>query len=114
MNTLKRFAPQVPFRLASLFAVWVPLVLMSGCTSLPSQDAMQSFVYNVFHGWQQNRCVHSAGDTSPLGPCYRSVADYEDYKKARESLNKDPDKCIEKTNTPAAAKTCPPNGSPGH
>jgi hypothetical protein len=94
-------------------AVLAASLTLSACSAVPSQDSVQSFVYGLFHGWQQNRCVRSAGDTSPQGPCYKAVADYEDYKKARESLNRDPDKCVEKAAGPLSAPTCPQNGSTG-
>jgi hypothetical protein len=77
-------------RFSAKSLVWsTALWTLCSCSTVPSEDTVHGFVYNVLHGWQQNQWFRKPGDTSIQGPCYKGPTGYDDYKKARESLRPD-------------------------
>ena len=77
-------------RFSAKSLVWsTALMALCSCSTVPNQDTVHGFFYNMLHGWQQNKCIRTPGDTSIQGPCFKGAAVYDDYKKARESLRPD-------------------------
>ena len=81
--------------IAKLVVVVTAVLTLCSCSNLPSEDSVKGFVYNVLHGWQQNKCTRTPGDASMQGTCYKGTAGYDEYKKARDALSLDSDKPAE-------------------
>lgn len=77
MNVL----PSHPQVIAKLVVVVTALLTLCSCSNLPSEDSVKGFVYNVLHGWQQNKCTRTPGDASMQGTCYKGTSGYDEYKK---------------------------------